>query len=235
MINKNNKIDTYEKANEFFRNNRIAVEKKYRSQIREFEKYYNDLVRKITIPSKTLNEQKYISICLLLKALKYIYTVFDLILSGHVHESSIILRNVIELRIVALDIAFNEEGYKTWKACYKERMINLKNKRVDSSVFNRDIYKLKKTIERIKSNKALLDYIDRKDILKMRGVLSEYWCHENLYNIVRRIDWIDNKNGTKTIKAYLGYSVLSPGLKDYVDDTLNNIKELNDDFEFITK
>ena len=230
-----NRLDTYKKANKFFQGNRKSVEEKYKYQIKEFERYYDDLIRKITAPPQNLDEQKYISISLLLRALKYIYTALNLVLFGHVHERSIVLRNVIELRMVALDIAFNGEGYKIWKACWqeKERIVNTKNKKVDSSAFNKDIYKLYKTKKRIKSNKTILDYINRKDIFKNWGALSEYWSHENLYNIVRKIDWIDNKDGTKTIKPYLGYSVSNSGLGEYINDTLKNIKELNDDFEFI--
>jgi len=232
-MNKNNKLDTYKKAKEFFQKNRIIAEEKYKDRVEKFEENYNNLIRKITGLSQKLHEQKNISISILLRALKYIYIVFDLVLSGHVHESSVILRNVIELRMVALDIAFNDKGYKIWKACWQERTASIKNQRVNSSAFNRDIYKLEGVIKRIKFNKTLLDYINRRDILKAWGVLSEYWCHENLYNIVRRIDWIDNKNGTKTIKAYLGYSALNSGLGEYIDDILKHLKELNDDFEFI--
>lgn len=234
-MNENNRLDTYKKANGFFKRNRIIAEEKYKDRVEKFEKNYDGLIKKMIESSQKLNEQKNISICLLLRVLKYIYTAFDLILSGHVYENNILLRNIIELRIVALDIAFNDEAYKIWKACWHERVAHTKNQRVNSSAFDRNIYKLDRVIKRIKSNKVILNYINRKDILKNWGVLSEYWCHENLYNIVRRIDWIDNKNGTKTIKVSLGYSALSPGLGEYIDEILKNMKELDDDFEFIAK
>lgn len=235
MLDKSNKLDSYKKFKEFFKTQYVIAEKKYSKEIDDFGRYYDKIVQLATIdaPTKKLAEEKIIALSLLFRALQYTAVIFDLMLQGHLEEGQIVARNVLEIELVALDVAFNPEGFKTFKECWQQKVDNTVEGLVDISDLNKTKYKLSKCIKRLKLNEKTLQYLQAKNLLKRYGLQSEYFSHENLFNIIKQVDWFTNKDGRKTVRIYLGASSNESKVKIYISDVLLLVKEIEECAEFI--
>jgi hypothetical protein len=235
-VGKLNKLDSYKKFREFFKKQFAVAERIYSKEIDDFGRFYDKIINLTTViaPEKKITEEKIISLSLLLRALRYVAIVLDLTLKGSSRESQIIARNILEIQLVALDVAFNLEGYKVFKECYQQKKNNVSgNGLLDISKLNENKYKLGECIKRLKKNYSTKEYIGTQKFLKRHGLQSEYFSHENLFNIIKDIDWLDNNDSSKTIKLFLGDSVEQRDVKDNINNTLFLIKEIKECVEFI--
>lgn len=239
MLDKANKLDSYKKFKEFFKTQYVTAEKEYSKKIDDFGKYYDKIIDEIlrwaTIddPAKKLAEEKIIALSLLFRALKYTAVIFDLMLQGHVEEGQIIARNVLEIKLVALDVAFNPKGFELFKECWQQKVDNTVEGLIDISGLNKTKYKLSKCIKRLKLNEKTIGYLQDKNLLKKYGLQSEYFSHENLFNIIKQVDWFTNKDGRKTVRIFLGESLDEPKIGTYISDVLLLIKEIEECAKFI--
>jgi len=210
-------IDTFNKAQEYFLKNKSSMRNKHFAEIETFTNIYNKLTKEKG--SGELPSNYGVAIALLFRALKYLYSAIDLISAGHMDEGIILTRNTMELRIIALDIAFTKEGIKLWNLTQNEKEYIKQN--------NDGIIDSKKLKDRILSQhgsqilsklsfKATMKRVKRSGVLKAIEIanrvhgqyndISEYRSHENIFNIVRRTDTMKNSRGNYQTVPYLGFS-----------------------------
>lgn len=238
-------LDTFDKARKYFQKNRRLMQKKHFVDREIFINIYNKMTKEAGDPS--MPQKNGVAIGVLFRALKYLFSAIDLISSGHMDEGIILTRNAMELRVIALDIAFTDGGIKLWNLTQKEKEYI---KRRDGNII--DSKKLKERIIEEHSPEVLgrlsykgsLKRIKKSsvpEVVEMVGLIedqyndiSEYRSHENIFNIVRRTDTVKNDSGNFQTIPYLGLSATS-NTRPYFDNVLGQVKELEDTFDLIMK
>lgn len=235
-------LNNFTEANEYFKNNYLKIQKKYSSQISEIEKIYNNLAPN---PGPSLTPQQGTSLSVALRALKFAYTAADLIQRGHTQEAIIIFRNIEELRLVMLDILTSDEAYKLWRLTQKAKEKSKKDNTIDSKDIKQEIIDeyggetiakltVESSIRRLKKQSGEYLRSNLSKIIDNVDILSEFSSHENIFNLVRRMDIKKSENSIEQIDIYIGVDAKSD-LSLYFDGILGIFRELKGDMEFIVK
>ena len=150
-----------------------------------------------------MSAQKGTSVVLFLRAAKYLFTVHNLSIEGHTEEARILLRSIIELTILAYLISESGDVYKLWQECTElRRKYTDRNGVVNVAAFKGQKYKVN---EIIKSYRNLLaNNQETIHLERTRGEFSEFFSHENLFNIVPRVE-----SGKEKSEIYIGDSFKS--------------------------
>jgi hypothetical protein len=113
-------------------------------------------------------------------------------MAGHTEEARILLRSVIELVLIAFLIYSSNDVFGLWNECFELRKRNTSKEGVVTVPEIRD--RRFEVNEIIGWNKAALDSdSDVSPLVRIRGEFSTYYSHENLYNIVSRVEEIEGK------------------------------------------
>lgn len=236
-----NILDDFEKANNYFDVNKKRIVEKYQEWIIKFEAIYNEIVK--NPPPVTISAELGTALALQYRALKFLYSAFRLVLEGHTHEAMVLLRNSLEVRIVALDIGFNKEAFNLWKIAQdaKEHLRkrdggvidSIKLKKVLKENYNTNIIddlKFKASSKRAKENPKIQDRVNQ--IIRSHGDVSEYISHESIFNLVRRIDVIKNSSGREQSEVYMGYDA-SSNIEPFLHSIIQDLKELLADIQLV--
>lgn len=233
-------LDNFDKANKYFADNYARVQKKYSTLLNELKQIYNSCAPN---PGSNLNPQQGTALAIALRALKFLYTAADLVQRGHTQEARIIFRNVQELRLVMLDIATDQESYELWRLTQNKKEEIKKDGVIDSSKLKEKIIEncrentvgkltVKSSIKRLKkkNNEHINEVLN--EIVQAVDILSEFVSHENIFNLVRRMDVVSIGNRQEQIDIYVGVDANS-ALNSYLEEVLNLFKKLKNDIEFI--
>lgn len=233
-------LNDFDKANDYFADNYGRVSAKYSRELGKFKELYNRLTPD---PGSALTAAQGTALAILLRGVKFLYAAFDLVRHGHTQETRIILRNVQELRLVALDIATDQRAYELWRIAQEARKVVEADGIVDSKKLKKVIVEkyggkvvgemtVKASIGRLKRKKN--DYMSTvvSEIVEERDDLSEFVSHENIFNLVRRMDVVSLGNGKERTDVYVGIDANS-NLSPYLAEVIEILKKLESDFEFI--
>ncbi len=189
----------------FFSQNKNLSLEKFSSFEDEFIEIFNDILKKAKSQKK--GKEQSIAVALYLRALKYLFVMHQLTLEGHIEEARILRRNILELILIGYLVEQSEEVFDLWKECFETR---IKNTNQDGLVnvpnFNNKKYEINQIIKRhqniLKRNPQIAP------LIRCRGEYSTFFSHENIYNIVPRIEDITEDNLGK-IEIYIGQSAES--------------------------
>jgi hypothetical protein len=211
---------------DFFSGNKKGAVAKYKALHEEFVNLFNEILSKGRIDFKS--KQKGTAVTLYLRAVKYLYTAHDLAITGHTEESRILWRNTIELILLGFLIYKEKSIFELWEECFQERTKHTSNSgRVDVELIKERKYQVKEILKR--HIKTLKFSQNTQHLIRIRGEFSTYFSHENLFNIVPRIDQGDEKS-----EIYIGTSYQSDNdrMSKNIMTTkqiLNDIKNLVDE------
>lgn len=236
-----NILDDFEKANSYFDENKKRIVEKYRDWITKFETVYNEIVK--DPPPVTIPAELGTALALQYRALKFLYSAFRVALEGHTHEAMVLLRNSLEVRIVALDTGFNKEAFDLWGIgqAAKEHLKNRDGGIIDSiklKKFLKEKYganiieslNFKTSFERAKKNPKIKDRVNK--IIRSHGEISEYRAHESIFNLVRRIDIVKSSTGREQTEVYMGYDA-SSNIEPFLQAIIQNMKDLLSDIRIV--
>lgn len=236
-----NILDDFKKANNYFDVNKKRIVGKYRERIIEFEAIYNNIVK--NPPPVTISAELGTALALQYRALKFLYSAFRLVLEGHTHEAMVLLRNSLEVRIVALDIGFNKEAFNLWRIAQdaKEYLRKRNGGVIDSKKLKKvlkgnyniniiDNLKFWASFKRAKENPKIQDRVNQ--MIRSHGEISEYTSHENIFNLVRRIDVIKNLSGKEQTEIYMGYDANS-NIEPFLYSIIQELKDLLADIQLV--
>jgi len=247
--NMSNIFDDFQELNEYFESNYKRIQTKHTTLVGEFRSLYDKIATdQGTSLAHQLTPQQGTALAIIKRALKFTYVSFDLTLKGHTQEARILLRNVEELKLVALDIATDSEAYDVWRIAQKEKEKIKKDNIIDSKKLKQQIIEdyglgkgkellikmnVKSSIKRLRRKKDVyLDSVVNKAI-NNRLILSEFVSHENIFNLVRRIDAIRLNKEHERIDIYIGMDADSPKIGAYLRRPVTVLKELYRAISFI--
>jgi len=213
---------------EFFSRNEEGAKARYKNLHGNFRSVFKEIIN-IGCSTNFKSAQKGASVILFLRATKYLFAAHKLAIQGHSEEARILLRNIIELIMIAYLISKSDEVYALWKECFELRKKHTdENGVVDIKEFKDRKYKVR---EIIKNHRDLLKVNPAtKHLERVRGEFSEYFSHENLFNIVPRVEF-----GEKESTVYIGDSFESNNARmtkniqltaDIAEDILELVKKL---------
>lgn len=194
-LSKNN----FDGFKEFFSKNESGALTRYEDLHNKFKSIFNEIIR-IGCSTNFKSAQKGASIILFLRATKYLFTVHKLSIEGHTEEARILLRSIIELTMLAHLISKSNQVYIIWEECNDLRLKNTdKNGVVNVGALKDQKYKVD---EIIKKHRELFQVSpETKYLERIRGEFSEYFSHENIFNIVSRVEFGKDKS-----EVYIGNS-----------------------------
>lgn len=180
-------INTYKKTKDYEEKNKLNAEKMYSDDISFFISLYDqnlDITEWMSSSKKVDSSRSAFSLNLLHKALRFLYACHDLILRGQLNEANVLLRNVVECLLEAVDIKTHERAWS--------EIINGK-------------YLFQSCFERIKKDDNLQRY---NWLTSEHGKLSSFWSHENPKTIRINSVPIRYKTGETEVKQKIkvGYS-----------------------------
>lgn len=232
-------LDDFDKANAYFAENYKRVTAKYSAGLKKFKELYNRLT---PTPEDRLSAAQGTALAILLRGVKFLYAAFDLVQRGHTQEARIILRNVQELRLVALDMVTDERAYELWQIAQKARAATEEDGIVDSKKLKQAVLDgygpeavggmtVKSSIRRLR--KKNIDYVNAvlADILEDRDEISEFISHENIFNLVRRMDVVNLGKGKESTEVYVGIDADS-NLGPYLEEVIELLMKLEKDIEY---
>lgn len=190
----------------FFTKNKTLVAEKFASVNNRFKKSFNSILKK-AILQKNRTKNQGVGLILYLRTIKYLFTIQELTLEGHLEEARILRRNVIEIIVLAYLVEHSEEVFKLWEECFESRVKNTNSRGVvDVSQLRQKKYEIDQIINK---NKSILNQNPvAASLIRLRGEFSTYFSHENIYNIVSRIEDVST-NGLGKLEVYIGQSVES--------------------------
>jgi hypothetical protein len=190
--------DGYEGFIEYFERNKSEVLARHKGQSYDFQTCLNKVIKKIHSSKNEKTHRKAVAVAIIGRVAKYLFTSHEMILFGHVEESRILLRNAVELLLIAYLVDKSDDVYSRWSECFRLRE---KNTSVGGLVLIKKFKDKKYEVnEIIKKNKNLIDSCSiAKDLRRIRGEFSTYYSHENLYNIATRVESSEGK-----IEIYVG-------------------------------
>lgn len=238
-----NILDDFKKVNSYFDENKKRVIGKYRERIIEFETIYNEIVK--NLPPATISAELGTALALQYRALKFLYSAFRLVLEGHTNEGMVLLRNSLEVRIVALDIGFNKKAFNLWRIAQSAKeylrkrdggvIDSIKLKKVLKENYNLDIVnnlKFGASFKRAKENQKVKERVIQ--MIRSHGDISEYVSHENIFNLVRRIDVIKNLSGNEQTEVYMGYDA-SSNIEPFFNSIIQELKDLWEEIRLVKR
>ena len=177
----------------FFSKNRDGADKKYADLNKKFEEIFNKISELGVDTSLGAGQkQKGNVIAFYLRATKYLYTSYELSLTGHTEESRILLRNAIELLILGFLISKSEAVCSLWLKCHDLRKKNTdKHGNVDMEIAKDKEF----WVSTIRSkHQNILDESDEaRHLYKTWKEFSTHYSHENMYNIAVRVEANDDR------------------------------------------
>ena len=177
---------------EYFTANEEGAKQSYPDFHEKFELLFNEII-KIGVNTDFKSAQKGAGVVLYLRATKYLYTAHNLALQGHTEESRILLRSILELIILAYLISIAPDIYSLWQECFDLRVNHTdKNGVVNIPAFKDKKYKVNTIIDNHKE--LLYKNPETAHLIRARGEFSEYYSHENLFNIVSRVESEEQKS-----------------------------------------
>lgn len=194
-------MNTHAEQVKYFSNNRERTIARYADLHQAYISIY-DLVLTKTHVSSARNA---ITLALLLRSATYTNTAHEIALFGHIEEARIILRSPVELMLVALMVSQVDDAWFLWQKCHALSTQNSQGGLVD--------------ITELRSNEFEINYLIKKysrtmasdsmfaELKRMRGEFSTYWSHQNLYNIVSRVEHTSGK-----VTLYIGTDADSDNL-----------------------
>jgi hypothetical protein len=213
-------LNTYLKQREYFVGNRVNSEKRFAADHERYTLLYDQVLTR----SHTKGRRQAVSIALLLRAAVYINTSHDTALQGHIEEARFILRSPIELTLLAFLVFHSDPVWALWQECHDLRLKNTDDKgKVDVPNFTDTRFNVN-TI--VKSFGAPFDSIPLfANLKRFRGESSTYWGHQNLYNVVPRIEDLHGE-----IRLYIGQDASSENdrMKQILTLTTDLISMIND-------
>lgn len=219
-------LKDYQTFDDFFSINKKGALIKHKELHEEFINLFNEILAKGRVDFKS--KQKGTAVILYLRAAKYLYAAHELAITGHTEESRILWRNSIELILLGFLISKEKTVFSLWEECFQEKTKHTSNSgRVDVELFKKKKYQVNEIIKRYKT--ILKSNQNVQHLQRTRGEFSTYFSHENLFNIVPRIDQGDEKSN-----IYIGTSYKSDNNRMSKNilmtrQILNDIKNLIDE------
>jgi hypothetical protein len=190
-------LTNYRSFAAFFASNQSGAEETFANAHENFIRVFDrtmDLGRR-----DFRSEQIGTAVALLLRSAKYLYVAHVLALAGHTEESRVLLRSVTELEMVGF-LVFEEDGvFDLWRQCFESRMANTDVGVVKVTELTQRQYRVNEIVKRYK--RSLDENPTTKPLLRRWGEYSTYYSHENLYNVVPRIE-----QDTRMTEVYIGTS-----------------------------
>lgn len=190
-------LTDYQSFEIFFSKNREGAEDVFAGEHESFVRSFDQVLNLGRTNFRSIREGTAVS--LLLRAVKYLYTAHDLALRGHTEESRALLRGVTELEMIGYLVFKEEEVFTLWSECFKERMKHTAEGVVDTPRIQATKYQVTNIVKKHKGR--LADNPATTSLLKRWGQFSTYYSHENLYNLVPRLD-----QGSSQTDLYVGTS-----------------------------
>ena len=189
----------YNGFRKFFLENRKGADKKYADLSKEFEDTFNEILQLgVGANLGAGQKRKGTVITLYLRGAKYLYTSYQLSLTGHTEESRALLRNTIELLMLGFLISKSDEVYSLWLECHELRTKNTdKYGNVDMELAHDEKFWVSKI--RSKHRHILEESDEAQRLYKTWKEFSTRYSHENMYNIAVRIETNDGRT-----ELYLG-------------------------------
>lgn len=202
----------YNDFNNFFVKNKSASSAKFEDLVGEFREVFDGILARAKL-QKDRPENHAIAIALYLRALKYLFTIQQLTLEGHVEEARILKRSVLEALLLGYLVEHSVEVFELWKECFGERVENTSgNGVVVVPKFRKKKYEINQII---KQNRNILSQDPViSPLIRSRGEFSTYFSHENIYNIVPRVENASTDDLGK-IELYIGQSAKSKNDRTY--------------------
>jgi hypothetical protein len=176
-------MNTYAEQAKYFDDNRRKALARYDSIHQAYVARYDRV-----LGYRSGKEKRHaVALVLLLRAAVYTNTAHDMALTGHLDEARILLRSPVELALLALLILRSDETWSLWVECHGLRM---KHTDEDGIVKTEDLKEKRfEVAEMIKQfGETCADEPVFAELKRYRGEISTYYSHENLYNIVTRVD-----------------------------------------------
>ena len=238
-------LDSFAKLQDYFAINNVKIVRKHKTEICEFAVIYDEIAA--FKGTKDLNANIGVAVGIVFRALKYLYSSLDLACKGHMDESCILFRNITELKIVALDIAFTNQGLELWNLtqAHREKLNQqydgiINSKQLVNSIRESNGGQTKGHLEYQQSLRRLQALNDKniKDVCfrleQKHKVLSNFRSHENISNIVRRTETTENVDRNQSTTSYLGLHHTGD-TKTYFAQILIEANELRNIFYLIVK
>ena len=187
-------VNTYIEQAEYFADNRRRMLACYRAEHDRHVALYGEILSR----SSGTRLRDAVALALLLRAAGYTNTAHNILLEGHVEEARIILRSPVELALLAFLVKESDDVWNLWQECHDLRLQHtdptgmVKVPAFSDSQFN--VNRIIKAYGGVCSSVSLF-----ADLKRLRGEFSTYWAHENLYNIVPRVERADG-----TVTLYVG-------------------------------
>ncbi|MCK5285749.1 MAG: hypothetical protein KAJ58_00800 [Candidatus Pacebacteria bacterium] len=183
----------YNGFQEFFSENQKNAKEEFKSLNEEFSGIFDEVI-KLGVGTNlgAGQKQKGTAITFYLRAAKYLYTSYDLSITGHTEESRILLRNAIELLILGFLISEKDDVYNLWLECYDLRIKNTdKHGNVDMELAKEKRF----WVSQIRTGhlKFLEDSKDTSHLYTTWKDFSTRYSHENMYNLAVRIETNDDR------------------------------------------
>ena len=199
-------LEDYKNFIEFFTKNKILSLRNFGSVENKFRETFNDILEKARL-QKNRTKSQATSLVLYLRALKYLFTMHQLTLEGHIEEARILRRNVLEIILLGYLIEHSKGVFKLWEECFEKRVKNTDSDGVVNIPKLRDKkYEVNRIID---NNRETLKQSPKiASLIRRRGEFSTYFSHENVYNIVSRIENASTDSLGK-LEVYIGQSAES--------------------------
>jgi hypothetical protein len=195
-------VRTYAGQATYFIHNRERGLGRYRREHDEYVALYERVLSRSS--GKTRREAA--ALILLMRAAVYTNTAHELGLLGHHEEAAILLRNPVELAMLAMLVLDSDEVWALWQECYQLRVQHTREGHVDVPHFQDKKFNFNKIVwtHGGAGTKASSDPLF-ENLKTLRGTLSTRHSHENLYNIVVRVDHRETESD-----VYIGQDADSP-------------------------
>ena len=207
-------IDSYDKTQAYTEENLREAMKIHSEEFSFFKFLYNqnlEITNWMSSGKKIDSARSAFVLNRLHKAQRFLFTCHTLILSGQCDEANVLMRNIIELLLRAVDIKIHDRGWGKIQA---------------------SSYSFNTCFDRIKSNDILRRY---HKFITEHGKLSGFWSHENFKT--DRIESIltTDQDGEQRVRQELstGYSHKNPLMWIYLADVVKLSREITQTIDFL--
>lgn len=172
----------YSGFDKYFSENQSVARKVFSQEHAQFINDFDAILTLGTKSSSPRDKRQASSVTLLLKAAKVLFVCHELGMQGHVEEAYALMRNVLELLSLSIIIESDDKVYKMWLECEELAKRHTKDGKVEIRKFKEKKYSISEILKGSKKSEQL------DNIVRDRGKISDRFSHENLYNIVIRIE-----------------------------------------------
>jgi len=205
-------IDTYEKTENYEKENTLNSKKLYARDLSFFKFLYDQnlcIIKWMNDNKKVSSARQAFVLNRLHKAQRFLFSGHNLALSGQCNEANILKRNIIELVISAVDIMLHSRAWGETQA---------------------DKYSFKNCFERVKENEQLNRY---HWLIIEHGKLSSFWSHENLKTDRIKSHQFREAEGLVVQELSVGFSHTNPNLWFYFVDFIKLCREITQTIDFL--